>query len=109
MDDRTGSAGATNGEWDAVDVRGELVQGFAGMEFSWLMLTPFPGTAVVGGTLLGAVVVLWALFDRPYRRGWLLAGLGMMLVFAAFWPLVLLVALYALRRRRTPGWQRRQG
>lgn len=88
---------------DAIDAS-EVIQG---IDWNWLMLTPFPAPAALFGIVAGLIILAVGWFQPESRRTYSLLGGGIILVSLFFWLLLIGIIGWMLRDHRRPGWQRR--
>lgn len=88
---------------EAIDTS-DIVQG---IDWNWLLLTPFPAPAVLFGIAAGLIILALGWFQPESRRSYSLLGGGIIAVSLFFWLLLVAVIGWMLRDRRSPGWQRR--
>lgn len=86
---------------NAIDAS-EVMQG---IDWNWLMLTPFPATVVLFGIVAGLIILGVAWFQPESRRSYSLLGGGIVLTSLLFWVFIVAAVGWMLRYRRTPGLQ----
>ncbi len=87
---------------DAIDTD-QLLEGF---DVNWLILTPFPATAVLLGIAAGLIILALGWRKPESRRTYSLLGGGIIALSLLFWVFLIGVILWMLAHRG-PGWQRR--